>query len=101
MPVAVLEAMACGCPVVLSDIQPLREIARGAVFIPLLDPDDRAGFAREIERFRRMTSEERRAIGRRCRELVHSRFSIADMHSTLSTVYDVARLPGPGLRRAS
>jgi glycosyltransferase involved in cell wall biosynthesis len=101
LPVAVLEAMACGCPVVLSDIQPHREIARGADFIPLLDPDDRAGFAREIERFRRMTSEERRAIGRRCRELVHSRFSIADMHATLSTVYDVARLPGPGLRRAS
>lgn len=101
LPVAVLEAMACASPVILSDIEPHREIAEGVDFIPLLHPDDEAGFAREIARFRRMSHDERLAIGRRCRALVASRFSIAGMHSTLSAVYDEALAGSPGLRRAS
>ena len=36
LPVAVLEAMAARCPVVLSDIPPHREIAEGVDFIPLV-----------------------------------------------------------------
>jgi glycosyltransferase involved in cell wall biosynthesis len=92
MPVAVLEAMACGCPVVLSDIPPHREIAGETDFIPLVNPDDVAGFAREVRRFHDMTPAERAVIGRRCRQLVEDRFSIAAMHRTLSNVY--ARIGG-------
>lgn len=52
MPISVLEAMACGVPVLLSDIAPHREIAKHGNFIPLLKTDDVAGFARELARFR-------------------------------------------------
>ena len=46
LPVA--EAMACGVPVVASDIESLREVAGdAAIFVP---PGDAAAFAREIER---------------------------------------------------
>lgn len=46
LPVA--EAMACGTPVVASDIEALREVAGDAAFFAA--PRDVAGFAREIER---------------------------------------------------
>jgi len=87
LPVAVLEAMACGCPVLLSDIPPHREIAEGVDFIPLIQPDDVAGFAREIKQFRQMPVSERRATGQKCRELVETRFSLPAMHSGYAAVY--------------
>jgi glycosyltransferase involved in cell wall biosynthesis len=93
MPVAVLEAMASRRPVVLSDIQPHREVAEGADFIPLVPPDDVSGFAAHVSRFATMAKEERDEIGRRCRQLVEDRYSIGAMHRTLSDVY--ARLSGP------
>ncbi len=44
----VLEAMACGIPVVASTAEALREVAGGAALFA--EPRDSAGFAREIER---------------------------------------------------
>jgi len=64
LPVAVIEAMATECPVVLSDIPPHRELVDGADFIPIVRLGDSNGFAREIERFRSMSPDERTAIGR-------------------------------------
>lgn len=87
LPVAVLEAMACGCPVVLSDIPPHREIAEGVDFIPLIDPDDVEGFAREIKRFREMTTAERRTVGEKCRHLVQDHFSLAAMLRGYAGIY--------------
>ena len=63
VPIAVLEAMLCERPVILSDIPAHREIADGTDFIPLVPPDDHEGFSREIDRFRRMTVDRRTAIG--------------------------------------
>ena len=91
LPVAVIEAMACRRPVVLSDIPPHREIAEGVNFIPLLDPDDVAGFACEIKRFIELTSVERAAIGEKCRNLVEKKFSLTIMHDKLDKIY--AQLP--------
>jgi glycosyltransferase involved in cell wall biosynthesis len=88
LPVAVLEAMACGCPVLLSDIPPHREIAEGVDFIPLIKPDDVAGFAREIKKFRERSVSERAAIGQRCRKLVEQRFSLPAMHAGYAEVYN-------------
>ena len=87
LPVAVLEAMACSCPVLLSDIPPHREIAEGVDFIPLIKPDDVAGFAREIKKFRERSVSERAAIGQRCRKLVEQRFSLPAMHAGYTEVY--------------
>jgi glycosyltransferase involved in cell wall biosynthesis len=91
LPVAVLEAMACGLPVILSDIPPHREIAEGVSFIPLVDPGDGSGFTREIRRFREMPASERVAIGRRCRALIEERFGLPTMHAGYARVY--AQLP--------
>jgi glycosyltransferase involved in cell wall biosynthesis len=87
LPVAVLEAMACSCPVILSDIPPHREIATGTDFIPLVKPGDSEGFARQIRNFRELSAEERRQIGQRCRDLIEERFSLPAMHAGYSDVY--------------
>ena len=87
LPVAVLEAMACARPVVLSDIPPHREIAQGFDFIPLVAMDDAAGFAREIQRFSEMSASQRVEIGKRCRKIVEDRFSLPAMHANYRDVY--------------
>jgi glycosyltransferase involved in cell wall biosynthesis len=87
LPVAVLEAMACRRPVILSDIPPHREIAEGVSFIPLLKPDDVAGFAREIRKFKEMGASERAKVGRDCRKLIEDRFSLPVMHAGYAKVY--------------
>ena len=87
LPVAVLEAMACGCPVLLSDIPPHREVAKGVDFIPFIQPEDVAGFAREIKKFREMSVTERTEIGQKCRKLVEERFSLPAMHAGYAEVY--------------
>jgi len=92
LPVAVLEAMACSRPVVLSDIPPHREIAEGLDFIPLVRPDDVAGFARAIREFSTMSTAEREAIGRKCRNLVEERYSLPAMHAGYAEIY--ARITG-------
>lgn len=87
LPLAVLEAMACRCPVILSDIPAHREIAAGVDFIPLIQANDVIGFAREIERFNQMTAAERAAIGKSCRKLVEERFSQTAMHEKYAQIY--------------
>jgi glycosyltransferase involved in cell wall biosynthesis len=87
LPVAVMEAMACGRPVILSDIPPHREIAEGVDFIPLIKPSDIAGFAQEIRKFREMSVSERTSVGQKCRKLVEERFSLPTMHAGYKEVY--------------
>lgn len=93
LPVAVMEAMACGRPVVLSDIAPHREIAEGVDFIPLIKPDDVTGFAQEIKKFREMSASERAVIGQKCRKLIEEQFSLPIMHAGYKEIY--AKITGP------
>ncbi len=98
LPLSVMEAMACGCPVLLSDIPPHRELAETVDFIPLVKPEDVDGFARELRRFRAMPAEERKAIGRKCRRLVQERFSMTAMHARYAGIYSQVSgisLPAP------
>lgn len=100
LPVATLEAMASRLPVVLSDIAAHREIAGDVDFIPLVPPDDTAGFAREILRLRGLGADRREEIGRRCRALVEAQFTLSRMHDRYAALYAevsleaVARRPG-------
>ena len=87
LPVSVLEAMACGRPVVLSDIPAHREIAAGVDVIPLVPVGDVAGFARELGRLAQLSARERAEIGARCREVVERRFSLDAMRSGYDRVY--------------
>jgi glycosyltransferase involved in cell wall biosynthesis len=87
LPVAVLEAMACRCPVLLSDIEPHREISAGTDFIPLIQPDDVSGFAGEINRFIEMSVADRVKIGEKCRRHVEDRFDLSTMHKGYAEIY--------------
>ena len=87
LPVAALEAMACECPVLLSDIPPHREITEGVDFIPIIKPDDVVGFTREIIRIQNMSASDRSAIGKQCREIVEEKFSLTAMHAGYTEVY--------------
>lgn len=87
LPVAVLEAMACHRPVILSDIPPHREIVKDIDFIPLIQPDDVAGFARAIKKYQEMTPSERMEIGEKCRKIVEDRFSLPAMHAGYARIY--------------
>ncbi len=93
LPIAVLEVMACGIPVILSDIPPHREIAEGADFIPLIPPGDVEGFARELRRMQQLTPGERASLGQRCREIVDERFSLWAMHRAYDEVYATITQP--------
>jgi hypothetical protein len=87
LPIAVLEAMVARCPVVLSDIDPHREIAEGVDFIPLVDPRDVQGFGDQVQRIRSLSPDARAELGERCRAHVESRFALANMHAGYDEVY--------------
>lgn len=87
LPIAVLEAMACRTPVVLSAIAPHREIAESLTGIPLLDANDSAGFAQAISHFAAMSAEERSVVGEQCRQEVERHFSLQQMHRGYAEIY--------------
>jgi glycosyltransferase involved in cell wall biosynthesis len=87
LPVAVLEAMACGCPVLLSDIASHREIAAKVDFIPLVPVYNISAYSQEIERFQKMSAIERTGIGEKCRKLVEDQFSLTKMHREYNLIY--------------
>lgn len=88
LPVSVLEAMAAGLPLVLSDIPPHREVTEGYGGAQLIDPDDIAGFGEAIERIRRLTREEREQLGAEGRRVVASRFGVDGMLRSYTATYE-------------
>lgn len=100
LPVAVIEAMAAECPVILSDIPPHRELADGANFISLIAPRDTDAFAREIRRFREMSPMDLRELGRKSREHVTARYSLPKMHAGVEAVYRELSVSGDSTIRS-
>jgi len=100
LPIAVLEAMACQTPVVLSAIEPHREITEMLEGIPLLDADDTQGFAQALQHFAAISDAERAESGSRCRKHVDDYFSLAQMHRGYAAIYDeIIGGGGSGLTR--
>jgi glycosyltransferase involved in cell wall biosynthesis len=87
LPVAVLEAMAAGCPAILSDIPPHREVADGVELVRFARPGDVEGFAEHLREIRAMDPVERGVLGRRGREHVAARFSLDSMRASTDAVY--------------
>jgi glycosyltransferase involved in cell wall biosynthesis len=96
LPVAVLEAMAVGLPVVLSDIPPHREIVAGSDAAQLVKVGDVDGLAAAMSRLRAIDHDQRSTLGARGRQLVLDELSLGSMaqgyHGIYSRVSARARL---------
>lgn len=87
MPIAVLEAMALGLPVILSDIDPHREIACRGSSVKLV-PFNTQTWIETIREFESMPKQLLADIGRRNRKLVEGHFSLRRMHTEYNKVYN-------------
>ena len=89
LPLGVLEAMGCFCPVVLSDIPPHREIrGRREDLIPLLPPADVQALAHAIDLWDGMPADVRRCWGADCRLHVEHRFDLTRILRHFDRVLD-------------
>lgn len=87
LPVALLEAMGCGCPAVASDIAPHREITRVAPELALVPVGDSRAFAHELGRLLAAGPGQRRVIGAQLRHHVLEHFSVQTMNHSYGEVY--------------
>jgi len=82
---AVLEAMAAGCPVVASDIGPLREVVGDAGI--LVAPEDALALADGLRRVAEMSIDERVALSMSARRRVEELFDARGRVRDLETFY--------------
>jgi glycosyltransferase involved in cell wall biosynthesis/capsular polysaccharide biosynthesis protein len=99
LPVAVLEAMVCGCPVILSDIPPHREIAAVAPDVRLVRIGDVEGFAGALRQLKAYGAAERRALGQQQRIRVAEHFSVRAMNDGYRELYMQLIESNGGMRR--
>lgn len=104
LPVAVLEAMACATPVLVSDIAPHREVAAHTAALPLVPCGDVAGFADQMRRLLDLPAQERAATGTALRACATAHFSVRTMNRSYGEVYrrmKNSQLPTPVPRLAA
>jgi glycosyltransferase involved in cell wall biosynthesis len=78
-PVSVIEALAAGCPILLSNIDPHLEIAKMSTFIPVFDADNLKELVNEILRIQKLSDEERKFIGYAGKILASEKYSLKQM----------------------
>ncbi len=88
LPLSVLEAMACSCPVVVSDIGPHREVDDRSGCVRFVGCEDVDVLAREIDRAAEMQPADRTAWGAKCRRHVEDRFSLEQQLASYDRLFD-------------
>jgi glycosyltransferase involved in cell wall biosynthesis len=86
LPLAILEAMACGLPTIATDVGGIAEAVEDGVTGRLVPPEDTAALAAAISALAH-DPEGLRAMGERARERWSERFSLARMVDELEAVY--------------
>jgi len=94
-PVAPLEAMACGLPVVATDVEGIPELLAdgvdsGGIVVP---QEDAAALAAALGRV--LESDSRRELGRRARTRVETRFSLQSTGDALRAFFGLGSSPQP------
>jgi glycosyltransferase involved in cell wall biosynthesis len=87
LPVALLEAMAAGCPVVATDIPPHNEVAALAPGVRLVPVGDVEGLKRAVRRSLELSPEERSRLGAQMRGCVERLFSVDAMNAEYGRLY--------------
>jgi glycosyltransferase involved in cell wall biosynthesis len=97
LPMSLLEAAACGRPIVATDVPGCREIARDGVNALLVPPNDAAALANAIDRLAG-DAELRRRFGAASRRIVEDEFSHVRIGQQIVALYRrlLARGPGAG-----
>jgi glycosyltransferase involved in cell wall biosynthesis len=86
LPLSLLEAAACGRPLVATDVPGCRDIARPGVNAILVPPDDAEALADAIDRLA-VDPELRQKLGRASRHLVEQNFSSRRIGTDLVKLY--------------
>lgn len=94
LPVSLLEAAACGRPIVATDVPGCREIARPNLNALLVPANDAAALAEAIERLAG-DADLRRRFGAAGRTLVESEFSSARIGRDIVALYNRLLAPAP------
>lgn len=87
LPVAVLEAMYCGLPAILSDIPQHKEVANGCKGVKTI-PFVEKVWVDEIIKVSNFDLSERKALGMICKNYVKKEFSLDMMHQKYNEKYD-------------
>lgn len=90
LPLALLEAMASARPAVASRVGGIPEVVGDSGCALLVDPRDRGALAQALEQIRRMSPEERAAMGARARARAITNFSAERMIRNYEELYAAA-----------
>jgi glycosyltransferase involved in cell wall biosynthesis len=87
LPKSLLEAAACGRPIVATNVPGCREIARAGVNALLVPPDNAEALADAIDRLAQ-DADLRARFGAASRQMVEDEFSAAQVGRDIVTLYD-------------
>ncbi len=88
LPIGVLEAMGCGIPCLVSNIEQHSEISEQCSSLQLCD-DNIEDWVERIRRIMELSENERNIAGKKNQKDVYNHFSIASMHSKYNELYFV------------